>query len=105
MTIAIHEPSNSLIITAPDLLFQEVEQLVKMIDARNETVIDIISIEDAAVIGTLQSVLGEESATNQGGGFGLRGNGNSSRQGSFGNRNNDNRRTNQRNNFRRGRDN
>lgn len=69
MTVAVHEPSNSLIITAPDLLFQEVEQLVKLIDARNETVVDIIQVDDAAIIGTLQSVLGEEPSSLQRNGF------------------------------------
>lgn len=41
MTIAIHEPSNSLIITAPDQLYAEVQQLAEMIDGRNEKFVQI----------------------------------------------------------------
>jgi hypothetical protein len=42
MTIAVHEPSNSLIVTAPEQLFKEVERLAKQIDARNEQAVEII---------------------------------------------------------------
>ena len=48
MTIAIHEPSNSLIVTAPEQLFQEVSQLVKLIDARSVQSVEIISSSKAA---------------------------------------------------------
>lgn len=54
MTIAIHEPSNSLIITAPDQLFSEVEQLVQRIDTRSEQTVEILAPSNAAV---LQSIL------------------------------------------------
>ena len=50
MTIAIHEPSNSLIVTAPEQLFQEVSQLVKLIDARSVQSVEIISSSKAAAI-------------------------------------------------------
>ena len=43
MTIAVHEPSNSLIVTAPEQLFQEVEQLVKLIDSRSEEDVQVIT--------------------------------------------------------------
>ena len=42
MTLAVHEPSNSLIITAPDQLFVEVEQLAKLIDKRAEQSMEIV---------------------------------------------------------------
>jgi len=42
MTVAIHEPSNSLVITAPDSLFAEVEALVRSIDTRGEQVVEVI---------------------------------------------------------------
>lgn len=54
MTIAVHEPSNSLIVTAPEQLFKEVEQLAKAIDARNEHAVEIISVDAEAVRVMLQ---------------------------------------------------
>lgn len=42
MTVAVHEPSNSLVITAPDSLFAEVEALVRSIDTRGEQVVEVI---------------------------------------------------------------
>lgn len=50
MTIAIHEPSNSLIVTAPEQLFQEVEQLAKLIDSRNEQSLQVITLPTAVGI-------------------------------------------------------
>jgi len=47
MTVAVHEPSNSLIVTAPDQLFEEVEQLVKLVDARSEESVEVITIRDS----------------------------------------------------------
>jgi hypothetical protein len=44
MTVAVHEPSNSLIITAPDALFAEVENLVKMVDTRSEQDVQVIPV-------------------------------------------------------------
>ncbi len=44
MTIAVHEPSNSLIVTAPDQLFQQVENLVKLMDARSEKVVRVVPV-------------------------------------------------------------
>ena len=61
MTIAVHEPSNSLIITAPEQLFEEVEALVRLIDTRNERVVEIIAIDDNEVIDALQSIFGGQS--------------------------------------------
>lgn len=42
MTLAVHTPSNSLIITAPDQLFAEVEKLIKSVDTKSEQVIQVI---------------------------------------------------------------
>lgn len=42
MTVAVHEPSNSLVITAPDALFAEVEALIRSVDQRGERVIEVI---------------------------------------------------------------
>lgn len=44
MTVAVHEPSNSLIITAPDALFAEVESLVKRVDMRSEQDVQVIPV-------------------------------------------------------------
>ena len=55
MTIAVHEPSNSLIVTAPDQLFKEVEQLAKLIDSRNEQAVEVfVPVNPAAVRSMLQ---------------------------------------------------
>jgi type II secretory pathway component GspD/PulD (secretin) len=56
-TIAVHEPSNSLIVTAPDQLFKEVEALAKMIDARNEQSVDVLEISNPAQVEFLQQFL------------------------------------------------
>ena len=50
MTIAIHEPSNSLIVTAPAQLFSEVEQLVEIVDARSVQSMEIITSTSAPAI-------------------------------------------------------
>ena len=42
MTIAVHELSNSLVVTAPAALFQEVAALAKQIDSRSEQTVRII---------------------------------------------------------------
>ncbi len=55
MTIAVHEPSNSLIVTAPDQLFKEVEQLAKLIDSRNEQAVEVfVPVNPAAIRSMLQ---------------------------------------------------
>ena len=50
MTIAVHEPSNSLIVTAPAQLFKQVEQLVMLLDVRSEQTVDVITTTNAAGI-------------------------------------------------------
>lgn len=48
MTIAVHELSNSLIVTAPEPLFREVEQLAKLIDSRSKRSVVVIPTQNAA---------------------------------------------------------
>ncbi len=57
LTIAVHEPSNSLIITAPEQLFKEVEALAKLIDSRNERAVDVLQLSNAAQVEFLQQFL------------------------------------------------
>ncbi len=54
MTIAVHEPSNSLIVTAPEQLFQEVEQLAMQIDLRSKQSIRVITVPDGMEFESLQ---------------------------------------------------
>ncbi|MCA9139636.1 MAG: hypothetical protein KDB00_22840 [Planctomycetales bacterium] len=65
MTLAVHEPSNSLIVTAPDQLFKEVEALVKTIDVRGEQTIQVITPSNSQV---LETVLQEIFLGQSGGG-------------------------------------
>jgi type II secretory pathway component GspD/PulD (secretin) len=62
MTIAVHEPSNSLIVTAPEQLFLEVERLAKVIDSRGEQTVQVITPINAAVFDAVlqQLLLGKE---------------------------------------------
>ncbi|EMI18314.1 NolW domain protein [Rhodopirellula maiorica SM1] len=61
MTVAVHEASNSLIVTAPRDLFNEVEKLAKHIDARGEQTIEVVTPMNSEVFGELlhQVILGE----------------------------------------------
>ena len=64
MTIAVHEASNSLIVTAPKQLFLEVEKLALSIDARNEQTVQVIApINGLYIESVLQQVMLGESAT------------------------------------------
>lgn len=67
MTIAVHEKSNSLIVTAPDQLFQEVQQLAKSIDARGQQTVEVVTPVNGAVFETVlqQLLLGEQGSTQQ----------------------------------------
>lgn len=56
MTLAVHEPSNSLIVTAPDALFNEVKTLAEMLDGRAEQTIEVITPRNSEV---LEAVLQE----------------------------------------------
>ncbi len=58
MTIAVHEPSNSLIVTAPEQLLEQVKALVAQIDQRSEQTMEVVSAGGTA----LQAILAPESA-------------------------------------------
>ncbi len=67
-TVAVHEASNSLIITAPDQLFEQINKLVEVIDARGEKYIEVITPTSGAVFeAVLQQVLLGQPATNRSG--------------------------------------
>jgi type II secretory pathway component GspD/PulD (secretin) len=68
LTIAVHEPSNSLIVTAPEQLFKEVEALALMIDARNEQSVDVLQLANPAQIEFLQEFLSGQTGAGGGGG-------------------------------------
>ena len=53
MTVAVHEPSNSLVVTAPEQLFQEVERLAKAIDNRGEQTVEVVAPANGAIFETL----------------------------------------------------
>jgi type II secretory pathway component GspD/PulD (secretin) len=61
MTIAVHEPSNSLIVTAPEQLFKEVEELALAIDARNEQSVDVLQLSNPAQVEFLQEFLSNQT--------------------------------------------
>ena len=67
MTIAVHEPSNSLVVTAPDQLFEEVERLVKVIDFRGEQMIEVVAPANGLIYETLlqQVMLGQEGSSSR----------------------------------------
>lgn len=59
MTIAVHEPSNSLIVTAPEPLFRQVERLAKLIDERSEETVELLTPVNGSV---LQAILDPDGA-------------------------------------------
>jgi len=61
MTVAAHEPSNSIVITAPDALFAEVELLVKSIDSKSEQVVEVIPAKDGVDLEMILRTLNGES--------------------------------------------
>ncbi|QDV63004.1 secretin N-terminal domain-containing protein [Crateriforma conspicua] len=54
MTVAVHEPSQSLIITAPDQLFEQVQALVDRLDASSEQTVEVMTPSNAALQAILQ---------------------------------------------------
>ncbi|WP_236620916.1 secretin N-terminal domain-containing protein [Rhodopirellula sallentina] len=50
MTVAVHEASNSLVVTAPDSLLKEVEQLIELIDTRGEQAIEVVVPSNVLVV-------------------------------------------------------
>ena len=65
MTIAVHEPSNSLIVTAPEPLFLEVEKLAMSIDQRNRQDFQVLTPSSEAMLDPImQAILGIETQQN-----------------------------------------
>ncbi|MGB7323795.1 MAG: secretin N-terminal domain-containing protein, partial [Rubripirellula sp.] len=64
MTVAVHEATNSLIITAPEALLAEVESLIERIDSRGEQAVEVITPMNSEIYGLLlQQLTSEEKAT------------------------------------------
>ena len=64
MTVAVHEPSNSLIVTAPDSLLQQVDSLIQKIDSRGEQSIEVIVPTNVlAVEAALEGLMIETSSS------------------------------------------
>lgn len=65
MTIAVHPPSNSLIVTAPEQLFREVEKLAVSIDQRNEQTVEVVAPLNGLLYESVlqQVLLGQEPTT------------------------------------------
>jgi type II secretory pathway component GspD/PulD (secretin) len=59
MTIAVHEASNSLIVTAPEQLFKEVEKLAQVVDRRSEQTVRIINMENVPQAQLIQQIFGD----------------------------------------------
>ena len=57
MTIAVHAPTNSLIVTAPEPLFQDVNSLAMKIDSQSEESVQVLTLPDAVEIETLERIL------------------------------------------------
>lgn len=57
LSVAVHEPSNSLIVTAPQQLFEEVQALVQRLDARGEQAVEVVSAMNSAAFEAVQQVL------------------------------------------------
>ncbi|WP_237607234.1 secretin N-terminal domain-containing protein [Roseimaritima sediminicola] len=66
ISVAVHSSSNSLIITAPDQLFQEVEALVQRIDAQGEQAVEVISAMNSSAFEAVQQVLLGETPDDRG---------------------------------------
>ncbi|MCY2973272.1 MAG: hypothetical protein NTW52_01255 [Planctomycetota bacterium] len=57
MSIAVHEVSNSIIVTAPETLFQEIKQLIEKLDQQSEQAVEVIYYPSAEGIGMLREAL------------------------------------------------
>ncbi|MDM4019088.1 secretin N-terminal domain-containing protein [Roseiconus lacunae] len=65
MTLAVHEPSNSLIVTAPDHLFSEVQELAKTIDQRGEQTVEVFSSSNDEVMSAILQELFEGGSSSR----------------------------------------
>lgn len=61
MAVAVHEASNSLVITAPDSLFTEVQKLVDKVDSRSERSVRVISAGPGVNMETISQILAEQN--------------------------------------------
>lgn len=66
MTIAVHEPSNSLIVTCTESLFKEVETLALLIDERSRQTVNVIRVPSGVQIDNLQRILDGNASTSTG---------------------------------------
>ena len=63
MTVTVHEPSNSLVVTAPDALFAEVQNLAMLLDERSKQTVRILNVPETIPLEYLQQVLSNESGS------------------------------------------
>ena len=65
MTIAVHEPSNSLVVTAPEQMFLEVEKLAMAIDQRGEQTVRVVAPANGLLYESMlqQVLLGREGSS------------------------------------------
>jgi type II secretory pathway component GspD/PulD (secretin) len=64
MTVTAHQPSNSVVITATDALFAEVQTLVRSIDSMSEQVVEVIPAKDGVDLEMILRTLNGESVDN-----------------------------------------
>jgi len=57
MSIAVHEVSNSLIVTAPETLYQDIKELVDRLDQQSEQAVEVVYYPSAEGIEMLRSAL------------------------------------------------
>ncbi len=60
MSIAVHEISNSIVVTAPEVLFEEVKQLIDRLDQQSEQAVEVIFYPSPQGIEILRESLGQE---------------------------------------------
>lgn len=59
MTLTVHELSNSLVVTAPEALFREVEALALLLDKRSKKTVRILTVPDSIPLEYLEQFLGD----------------------------------------------
>ena len=64
MTIAVHETSNSLIVTAPEPLFREVERLAQLIDQRSRKKVQIVTLPNTSAVDSLREIFSGSAGRN-----------------------------------------
>ncbi|MEM8734397.1 MAG: secretin N-terminal domain-containing protein, partial [Planctomycetota bacterium] len=66
MTVAVHERSNSIIITDPDQLFAEVDALVTSLDTQSQETVEVINPGNSALLQAMFGEGGSGSSTSRG---------------------------------------